>query len=94
MTQSKLDPGQTDKPIDIQDERQFAHEKDPRAELGLKSPTKDAENKNKSAKRQEAERQKATQFDGNPNPKGVPSSPLELKDDTPMTLGKESRNDQ
>lgn len=44
--------------------------------------------------RQEAEGQKATQFDGNPNPEGAPSSPLGPKDDTPTILGKESRNDQ
>jgi len=44
--------------------------------------------------RQEAKGQKATQFDGNPNPEGAPSSPLGPKDDTPTILGKESRNDQ
>lgn len=93
MTQAKPSPGQTDKPVDIQSAEQSSHEKDPRAELGLKSPTKDSD-KDESTKRQEAEGQKATQFDGNPSAQGAPSSPLGPKDDTPTILGKESRNDQ
>lgn len=43
-------------------------EKDPRAELGLKSPNKDAESTNERMNRQEAQGRKATQFDGKPNP--------------------------
>lgn len=91
MTQSRLTPDEPDKPIDIQQDQPVSPTKDPRAELGLKSPTKDAFDANS---RQEAQGQKATQFDGSPNPQGAPVSPVGPKDDTPTTLGKESRNDQ
>ncbi len=72
------------------------NELDPRSELGLKSPAEESEDSSERSGRQEAEGRKATQFDGNPNPQGAPSSPLKPQDDTPMTLGKskESRNDQ
>ncbi|RTZ40937.1 hypothetical protein EKL30_14670 [Candidimonas sp. SYP-B2681] len=45
---------------------------------------------------QEAEGKKATQFDGNPNPQGAPSSTFGPKDDTPMKLEKTDgpRDDQ
>ncbi|WP_143705484.1 hypothetical protein [Pollutimonas subterranea] len=39
---------------------------------------------------QDAKGEKATQFDGNPNPQGAPSSPLKPKDDTPFFLEKTS----
>lgn len=44
----------------------------------------------------EAKGQKATQFDGSPNPQGTSSSALKPKDDTPMTLKKSEgpRDDQ
>ncbi len=70
------------------------NEWDPRSELGLKSPVEESEGASERSDRQEAQGQKATQFDGNPNPQGAPSSPLGPKDDTPTILGKESRNDQ
>jgi hypothetical protein len=70
------------------------NESDPRSELGLKSPVEKSEGRSERRGRQEAEGQKATQFDGNPNPQEVPSSALKPEDDTPMTLAKESRNDQ
>lgn len=60
----------------------------PRPELGLKSVAEESEYANEDSVRQEAEGQKATQFDGNPNPQGGPSTPLEPKDDAPMSLGK------
>lgn len=41
----------------------------------------------------DAEGEKATQFDGNPNPQGAPSSPLKPKDDTPFFLEKTSGPD-
>ncbi|SHG77923.1 hypothetical protein [Pollutimonas bauzanensis] len=49
-----------------------------------------------SAEKSEAAGRKATQFDGNPNPQGASSPPLNGEDDTPMAFGKskESRNDQ
>lgn len=70
------------------------NELDPRSELGLKSPTKDSESASERSSRQEAKGQKATQFNGNPNPQGAPSSPLKPEDDSQKPLGKESRNDQ
>lgn len=93
MTRPKPNPDQADKAVDLQNERQTPHEKDPRAELGLKSPIKSSSDKKESMARQEAEGRKATQFDGNPNPEGASSSLLGPKDDTPMILRKKSRND-
>ncbi|WP_167670686.1 hypothetical protein [Allopusillimonas ginsengisoli] len=48
MTQAKPEPGQTSTPIDIKDDKRTEREKDPRAELGLTSPIKDADDKSKS----------------------------------------------
>lgn len=42
----------------------------------------------------DAKGEKATQFDGNPNPEGAPSSPLKPKDDTPFFLEKTSGPDK
>lgn len=71
------------------DELKDQHEKDPRAELGLKSPREDqkSEEKNEGLARTEAQGRKATMFDGNPNPEGT-NSPAQNKDDTPMRLKK------
>ncbi len=70
------------------------NELNPRAELGLKSAAEESDYANEDPGPQEAKEKKATRFDGNPNPQGAPSSPLGPKDDTPVSLGKESRNDQ
>ncbi len=73
------------------------HEKDPRAELGLKDPGKDQQpqENDKDRTAAEAQGQKATLFDGNPNPTGADSSVLRPKDDTPIRLKKTEgpRND-
>jgi hypothetical protein len=52
--------------------------------------------KQEESKRKEAQGEKATRLDGNPNPKGASSSPLKPKDDTPFVLKKTSgpRDDQ
>lgn len=73
---------------------QARRERDPRAELGLKSPVKSSEDDD--ARRREVEGTKATQFDGNPSPQGAPSSPLKPEDDTPTILKKTKgpRDDQ
>jgi hypothetical protein len=68
-------------------------ELDPRQELGLKSVAKESESVSENHRRQEMQGQKATQFDGNPNPQGAPSSPLGPKDETPLVLEKKSLND-
>ena len=47
-------------------------------------------NSRQANERKEAEGEKATQLDGNPNPKGAPSSPLKPQDDTPFMLKKTS----
>jgi len=74
------------------------HEKDPRAELGLKDPGGDQQRQENDKDRTaaEAQGQKATRFDGNPNPTGAESSVLRPKDDTPIRLKKNEgpRNDQ
>ncbi len=49
-TDTTVEPGQTDAPVDIQDERQEKHEKDPRAELGLKWPIKDTDSDSKESR--------------------------------------------
>lgn len=66
----------------------------PRPELGLKSVVEESEYANEDSIPQEAEKQKATQFDRNRNPEGAPSTPLGPKDDAPVSLGNESQNDQ
>lgn len=53
-------------------------------ELGLKRPAPP------EPSREEATGNKATQFDGNPNPKGVDAGVLGPKDDTPAFLEKKS----
>ncbi|MFW7343691.1 hypothetical protein V0R37_19360 [Pollutimonas sp. H1-120] len=70
--------------------------KDPRSELGLKSPIKESEGASQRMNRQESQGRKATQFNGNPNPQGAHSSALKPKDDTPAKLDKSEgpRNDQ
>lgn len=83
--------GETDKK-----QAEGAAQKDPRSELGLKSPVKETMNTSERMNRQEAQRGKATQFDGNPAPQGSPSTTFKPKDDTPATLKKSEgpRNDQ
>lgn len=94
-----------DNAIDKQEAEQVKHsaekkggtahnELDSRAELELKSVAEESERANEDPGPQEAEGQKAKQSDGDPNPKGPPSTPLEPKDDAPVSVGKESRNDQ
>lgn len=58
-------------------------ERDPRTELGLKSPTDDLSEANENTPER-----KATQFDGNPNPQGAQSDTFTPKDDTPLHLKK------
>lgn len=90
---SPTKPLQGQQPADRDKQRHKHHthsEVDPRAELGLKSPTKDAgaDESDTEQKRQEAEGRKATQFDGNPNPQGAVTTALGPKDDTPSKLKK------
>lgn len=94
MAHNTSRPGHTSDPAHPQGTSETPSEHDPRAELGLKSPTKSAEED--GSKRQQAEGQKATQFDGNPSPQGAPSSALKPKDDTPGLLKKTKgpRDDQ
>lgn len=93
MADNTSRPGHTSDPAP-QGTPETPLEHDPRAELGLKSPTKGS--KDDGSRREEAEGQKATQFDGNPSPQGAPSSPLKPKDDTPGLLKKTEgpRDDQ
>lgn len=59
-------------------------ENDPLPELGLKRPA------TRPASRTEAAGNKATQYDGNPNPKGDETGVLGPKDDTPAFLKKKT----
>ncbi|UYO92335.1 hypothetical protein [Pollutimonas sp. M17] len=70
--------------------------RDPRSELGLKSPVKEAKDTEERMNRQEAQGGKATQFDGSPAPQGSASTSFKPKDDTPAKLKKSEgpRNDQ
>jgi len=97
MNESKPHSDPANKPTHGKDEKTSGLDLDPRAELGLKRPSKDAnDDKKTQLNRQEAEKQKATQFDGNPNPEGASVSTFGPKDDTPMKLEKVKgpRNDQ
>lgn len=58
-------------------------EKDPRAELGLTPPPTVS-----GEQSEDTPADKATRFDGNPNPQGVQSGTLKPKDDTPLHLKK------
>ncbi|HLU15532.1 MAG TPA: hypothetical protein VKZ71_06835 [Burkholderiaceae bacterium] len=58
-------------------------EKDPRAELGLTPPPTVS-----GEQSEDTPADKATRFDGNPNPQGAQSETLKPKDDTPMRLKK------
>ena len=60
-------------------------EPNPREELKKELPTKHPED---TRDRKEAENNKVTQFDGNPNPQGTETTPLGPKDDTPFKLDK------
>lgn len=66
-------------------------ERDPRTELGLKSPAEELSEAN-----EDTSARKATQFDGNPSPKGAQSDTFKPKDDTPLYLKKTEgvRDDQ
>lgn len=94
MTPPKSSPGKPTKPAHPKGTPDTGHELDPRAELGLKTPTKDSVDE--EMKRQKAEGQKATQFDGSPNPQGARSSAFKPEDDTPARLKKTEgpRDDQ
>jgi len=65
------------------------HEKGMGPEQGPQSATEEANANNARHSRQEAKGQKATQFDGNPNPEGASSSTFKPADDTPLRLHKE-----
>lgn len=58
-------------------------DRDPRAEPGLKPPTR-----NLSEVSEDKPTRKATQFDGNPSPPGAQSDTFKPKDDTPLHLKK------
>ena len=59
-----------------------------RPELGLKSVAEESEYANEDPGMQKSEGQKATQFDGNPNPQGAPATPPGSKDEAPVSVGK------
>lgn len=85
-------PGQQDLGQPGQDETQ--------SYPGIKGPKARDLQQDSAIDKQEAEQVKGgakTRVDSgqsNPNPQAAPSSPLKPKDDTPVPLGKESRNDQ
>lgn len=88
MTKARIEPGKTDISIRNKEKPGTHQDHDPRAELGLKSPEEVSESGEPSQRRQEAEGQKATRFDGSSSPKGAASDTLKPKDDTPMKLKK------
>jgi len=66
---------------------------EPRKPLEQELPNKEQED---GTKPQEAKNQKATRFDGSPNPHAAPNTALKPQDDTPSRLEKRSgpRDDQ
>lgn len=96
MTKARIEPGKTDISIRNKEKPRTEKDHDPRAELGLRSPEELSENTDARQNHSDAQKQKATQFDGSPAPKGAPSETLKPKDDTPMKLEKRQgpRDDQ
>lgn len=96
MTKARIEPGKTDISIRNKEKPGTHQDHDPRAELGLRSPEEVSESSDASQSRLEAEGQKATRFDGHPNPQGAASDTLKPRDDTPMKLEKKEgpRDDQ
>lgn len=96
MTKARIEPGKTDISIRNKEKPATREDHDPRAELGLRSPEELSESTDGNQKRKEAEGQKATRFDGSPNPDGASSETLKPRDDTPMTLERKEgpRDDQ
>lgn len=96
MTKARIEPGKPDISIRNKEEPGTHQDHDPRAELGLKSPEDQSVSTDAAQRRQEAEGQKATRFDGSASPKGASSDTLKPKDDTPMKLKKKEgpRDDQ
>jgi hypothetical protein len=84
MALSKAPPGK---------EKSAADTNDP-AKMRPDNPA--TQNVHSDSRRAEATDDKATQFDGDPNPKAAPSTPLKPQDDTPFLLKKKSgpRDDQ
>lgn len=85
MTQDKAEiKDNTPQPRNPNDPAEI-REPNPREELKRELPNKNPEDKRD---RKEAENQKVTQFDGNPNPQGTQTHLLGPKDDTPLKLDK------